>query len=720
MVAAEKKPAGGDVRKPRTARERFGSRGNPFATRTQGVVTRSAEFRRIAALPRRTRWEDNSVLVTAALARPPLPPGSCPPDCPCDGSGFMTLRPHQAWALSEFYARRGGLGILGVGAGKTLISLLVPTLLGWQRGVLLVPAALRDKSLDRDFPLLSRHWKILPRAGAGDPREAPDHPAYAGTIDVRSYEELGRQSYADYLSRRRVADGVVADEVHRLKNRRAGVTKRTLRHYSEIGTCEFVGMSGSVVHRSVMDYGHLLNLALREGSPVPLGYVELRTWADVVDEDVPEFSRPKPGAIFDFCRAGESPRDGYRRRVLETEAVVATQEMSCSAGIIVEEEVFPDVPDEVKEAFRGLRNHGELPGGEVAAGGLEQQRRARELLCGFYYRWIWPDNKPDKEWLKKRRAWRKYVRKMTTRSHDGVWLDTEAQVVQAVKRGDIVCSEQEVDVKGQVVRDHVNVYEEWVEVREARRPLFGGKPEPAKEAVWVSNYFVDELLRWASKHTGDEAAVVWIESVALLDALRAKGAICYAAGQNECEIVEQGDRTIFCSTAHATGKNFHRFHRMLFSTTMQSGEAWEQALGREHRSKQKADDVIATVYVGCRETWWALERSRIDAKYIEETLGQVQRLNRATFIVKTSEAAAIERCDAGDPLWAETGDARIDGKLGRVREDGEREASRTPILDELKAQAKEQKKNKKNKKTSNKRTESMVDEVDKQQAGEDA
>jgi hypothetical protein len=139
---------------------------------------------------------------------------------------------------------------------------------------------------------------------------------------------------------------------------------------------------------------------------------------------------------------------------------------------------------------------------------------------------------------------------------------------------------------------------------------------------------------------------------------------------------------------------------MCFSSPLQSGKAWEQALAREHRPGQKADDVVADVYLGCRETWWAFERSKLDAMAIEATLGQPQRLNKATMLIATTEEVALARCDKHIPMWAETNHAKIDGSLGALRLDAYgkpvldaagnpiREKTNTPSLTSLRERAK--------------------------------
>src|SRR4030042_934287 len=56
------------------------------------------------------------------------------------------LRPVQAAALEELHDMRGLFGSIRVGGGKTLVSLLAPVVLGSVRPLLIIPAALRDKT----------------------------------------------------------------------------------------------------------------------------------------------------------------------------------------------------------------------------------------------------------------------------------------------------------------------------------------------------------------------------------------------------------------------------------------------------------------------------------------------------------------------------------------------------------------------------------------------
>jgi len=123
-------------------------------------LSATAEFRRIAALPRRTErdWAALALELTAVLKTP---------------GGTWTLKPIQAQALIELAETGGLFGPIPVGYGKTLISLLAPYVLDSVRPILILPAALVEKTR-YEKEKLREHWRI------------------PGNIRIISYEELGR------------------------------------------------------------------------------------------------------------------------------------------------------------------------------------------------------------------------------------------------------------------------------------------------------------------------------------------------------------------------------------------------------------------------------------------------------------------------------------------------------------------------------------------------
>lgn len=166
-----------------------------------GEVRTSSELRRILELPRRT-WsaEATEALVekmTALLKRP---------------EGTQRLKPIQAIALYETALCGGLFGPIPVGHGKTLISLLAFWVLEAKQPLLLLPAALIKKT-EREMKKYAEHW------------------FFPNNIVIHSYEILGRVQGARILSQG--WDVVVADECHKLRNKRAAVTRRMSRFMKE-------------------------------------------------------------------------------------------------------------------------------------------------------------------------------------------------------------------------------------------------------------------------------------------------------------------------------------------------------------------------------------------------------------------------------------------------------------------------------------------------------
>jgi hypothetical protein len=122
------------------------------------AVRPSPELDRILAVPRRIA--DIGVVETAKLHA-----DLCLPN------GTRRLRPIQALALAE--ARRAGglFAPIGVGAGKSDIALLLPVVMKSKVAVLLVPANLREKVFQQDYPTLAR------QSGSRGSRQARSSPS---------------------------------------------------------------------------------------------------------------------------------------------------------------------------------------------------------------------------------------------------------------------------------------------------------------------------------------------------------------------------------------------------------------------------------------------------------------------------------------------------------------------------------------------------------------
>jgi hypothetical protein len=121
------------------------------------AVADSWDLARVAALPRRPVAADDELVALLS------------------NHFGGSLRPAQARALSELHDFGGLLAPMKVGSGKTLVTLLAPTLLGAVRPLLIVPAKLRDKTTAEAKAYRKRGWRI-------------------GVMPVvESYERLGRE-----------------------------------------------------------------------------------------------------------------------------------------------------------------------------------------------------------------------------------------------------------------------------------------------------------------------------------------------------------------------------------------------------------------------------------------------------------------------------------------------------------------------------------------------
>ena len=537
-------------------------------------VRGSPELERIVALPRRELRPNLGTELTELLKKP---------------KGTMELRPVQAQALEELHDFGGLLGPIRVGAGKTLITALAGTVLEAKKPLLLVPAKLRQKTKIEFFEL-ALHWQFqMPR--------------------ILSYEMLSHADHAADLLKH-APDLIVADEVHKLKNLKAAVTRRVGR-YLERTDCAFVGLSGTITKRSLRDYAHLAEWALgKQLSPLPTVWSVIEEWADCLDESVDAFKRLAPGQLErlynDTERASEDPvrasRSAFRRRLVETPGVVTTAETTVDCALNLAPIELPDCP-KVEEAFMHLLTYWETPDGWPITDAPSLARHAKELSLGFYYVW---DPRPPSEWLQARRGWARACREVL--KHNRRDLDSELQVVRACDLG------------------HYPIAAEALATWRAIRDSF----VPNTRAEWISNIGIHAVSDWIKKNVG----IVWVEHVAFANYLSLYLKLPYYGRQGlntDGQPIEKATGPIIASIlANSEGRNLQRYNQNLVVSCQSSGARMEQLLGRTHREGQYSDEVSVDIFCGSFDQWLCLEQAQKDAKYIEDSTGQPQKLNQAT------------------------------------------------------------------------------------------
>ncbi len=558
-------------------------------------VSRSAELNRIKILPRRSTEiynADFAIALSEELRRP--------------GASF-TLKPKQAAMLIEAVEAGGLFGMLGVGGGKTVASPLFGKVLGLSPVVMLVPPAVKTEIISRVIPWLRREIDFVPPI-------------------VVSYSELQTKKNANVLDQLQPRV-IVADEVHMLKNKGAARTKRFLRYIDAHPDTIVIALSGTITSRSLLDFHHLILLTHPNWKcPVPRGWHEIKDWAFALDPHVPEDKRMNPGAILELCRPGESAREGFNRRLVDTEGVIAGSAEDVGASLIITTHK-PEVPKSVSAALAHLRKMWEAPDGQIITDAKDFHRKARELSQGFYYVWDWPDGEPDTEWLQARAAWNLAVRETTKLNRAG--LDSEALVRDAAMR----------EYKGTAATS------EYARLPKARRSQLvqtwldwhavSDREEPPNKAIWIDDFLVRAAMAWCDETRN---GIVWYHAKAIGERAAQLGANVFASGKNfDVALVAlsetKGDHAIFASGAHGTGKNLqHKWAKNLVICPWPGGKTWEQTLGRTHRPGQLEEEVLVDVYVHTEELEAALEKAKIDAAYIQEITKTDQKLMQATWL----------------------------------------------------------------------------------------
>lgn len=553
--------------------------------RRQGV-SRSAELERILRLPTREQ-----VIGPAACGELPgmLTEWLKTP------AGTMSLRPVQALALQEMHDLGGLLAPIRVGGGKTLITLLSATVLEVERPLLLVPAKLKRKTV-LDAAELRKHWRItVPR--------------------IESYELLGRAHSAEMLTEWKPGL-IICDEAHKLKNLKAAVTRRVARFMEAHPSTCFVAMSGTITKRSLNDYAHLAEWALGEVlAPVPLKWGVLQEWCDALDEKVDEGKRLAVGALTELCRDGEphtldGVRRAFRERLVSTPGVVATDVSPVDCSLTLEA-FEPAYGPQTEDAFAEMRALWVTPDGWEIPDAPSYWRHARELACGFYYVW---DPRPPKHWMEARAEWCRFVRE--TLRHNQRGLDSELQVTNAVDRG---------------------LYEAgplaaWRAVRDDFKPNTVPR--------WVDKTVIKHAAAWL----GTDAGIVWVEHIAMgAELARFTGLPFYGRQglSQDGEPIEKASGKIIASVlANSEGRNLQAWCRNLVISAPPNGAAWEQLIGRTHRDGQESDEVTFEILCGCLQQWAGFEQARADARYIQDSTGQSQKLIIGDVIWPSPDEAA--------------------------------------------------------------------------------
>lgn len=517
----------------------------------------------------------------------------------------QTLRPIQGLMLAQAERAGGLVALAACGEGKTLASLLLPSVLNAKRAIILLPASMRAQYLG-DRASYGAHWHLAPM-------EPMSYEGLSSPAQVARLEELA-------------PDLIVCDEAHNLKNLKSARARR-LEAYLVRSGARLCALSGTLVSRSLREYAPVMNWALGAWSPLPRENAYVEAWAQVVEEHGVDRAAC---SWFDRAHEGfEGTREQrLHQRLRASRGVVITKSQEVGASLVIERRRFT-ASDRLKEAVIKLLDTQDVVSAthdvldaETLARVVESRdlwtpqdavysRVWAQMQMGCVYVWDWGGRTPDTEWVSARRGWSSAV----SWALNNTGYDSEALLVRDVQAG---------------VYKHPRVQgalEAWEAVRV--------RPAPETRAVWVDTSWVEDVAAWALAQV--DPPLVWVQLAAVGHKLaELTGFATYGAGAEASERLEgarhKAHPAIVSLAAHGTGKNLQAWGNQVIAHPLAHPARWEQMLARTHRPGQRRDEVRATVYVhGLFGR--ALSRARADARYIYETTGQAQKINTASYIL---------------------------------------------------------------------------------------
>lgn len=484
--------------------------------------------------------------------------------------GAMALRPLQALALAEANEYGGALCLLPVGQGKTLISYLMPGVLNASRALLIVPGKLRNKTIT-EFEALKKHWKYT-------------------RLEVTSYEMIS--THPEFLKRMN-PDLIILDEAHKIKSAKSACTKRIVKFWKN-NEVNIVAMSGTLASRSFFDWWHIQLMVMRDGQSVlPYDWKEAETWSRALDEKCKD--RVGLGALKHFGHNLSEARKGFGTFIKQVPGIIAADSADAPCSLSIEIKVVKHA--RIDEALKKMEQTWELPNGDEIVDATAYWRHVRELSNGFYYFW---KTQPPEVWREARRAFHGFVREKLSGSRK---YEAPAQIIEAFR-----------DAKPVV---------EWMNIRDSFTP--------ETDAEFLTLDYLQNVVDTAKANN----SLIWFQDRAVGQQLSAWGLPVYASQGKEVKTKQSiTARTKPCPVAVSTNALSEGFNLQLWNHNMvlnctPTGTAWEQMIGRTHRFGQTADSVDFLLMASSEAQIADFKQARADARYIEATTGQRQKLTIA-------------------------------------------------------------------------------------------
>jgi len=589
------------------------------------------------------------------------------------------LKPVQVHAMREFRRCSGGVFPIGVGGGKAGISLMIAqealSTRAARRVMLCLPPQLVGSLLRRHIPEWVRRVNLPMNVHVFAGRNAfgRSNLARSGAPGcyVMPYSLLSRKDTLEILEALD-PDLIICDEVHNLKRKRSACTVKVMHYLAERRKVKrpvgFVGMSGTITSKGILDYHHLLAAALGDDMPLPRSESMAFAWSMVLDSGAAPPPGLAAGALGPLVRwAGEadttiaSCRRAYRKRLETAPGVVTSSDDRLAASLRIEDIVPPEPGPVLLDLWQRVSAGFITPQGEPIDHAIHVYKWLSELTAGFYNSLVWPEaagiararkiTEPAAEdlltrsrsHLKAVQAYHKCLREF--------FKDSPANLSMPTEVATSIANHGDRDVPFELVAL-------W---RAKEAADFAGRVERKQVPVRIDDFKVRPSVEWAKQHgrglvfAYHEELAVWLHeamTAAGLDPLYAP------AGEEGAILVEsvgdplqggKGDRIVVASMAsHGVGRNLQAFDRMLFVQWPRAAMLAEQSLGRLHRTGQEADEVVAYALMGDHGDGWdhaSRAATLNDTLYDTQTTGLSRRLLYADWMTLPTivSTAALRR-----------------------------------------------------------------------------
>lgn len=550
-------------------------------------------------------------------------------------SGFRLFQ-EQASAVAAYLNEAGGFFPIGVGWGKSGIALMIAER-AWQKGLRKIILHLEPSCLNQmvksDIPMWRRHTSLsvpfIPLGG----RQRKERKLYYESGRKGCYiVPYSLLSVRDTIPMLEAIDPelVIADECHNLRDKTTARTKRwmAMMRYKER---ELIAMSGTITSKSIEDYRHLIDLALKDGSPLPRASAMSLSWARILDSGSVITDQVQAGPLeplVDWANNRRTPRqsklsltvsdirEAYTRRMHSAPGVVSSPDSEIKASLSVENkneigtpwyeegEWYKSYPgwSQLEEHLRRVEKEWVTPNGDEIEHAIHVFKWMVELGSGFYNELVWPDldhiqkhhhvgeSEAERALVSARKAhamqqsYYKALRGFFENSPPG--LDTPLEVGHAINK-----------TPESLPADLVLFYRNWHHAIDEAKEKHGFLVERLSRAVRVCPFKIDRGVAWARetmrKH-GSGIIWVWHREMGrwMVEALKGAGipvAACPAGANDQITGLFNPEGTsdqiaVASLRAHGTGKNLQKAGAQLFLQWPRDAKLAEQTLGRVHRN----------------------------------------------------------------------------------------------------------------------------------------